>query len=153
MKKNFGKYAIVDPVKHVFEKEPQWYWMIKAPTAVDELNVARILSTQRSAIQPDGTRLELLPMTLEIALREVAVTFAGTNIPMSETDPTPILKTDAKWEDVEEVLKDMPREMLSELWIAVGEAVPGWGPAKKLSDKWKKKSLDEADQLPGEPKN
>jgi hypothetical protein len=131
MKKTFGKYAIIDPVKYVFKKEPDWYWMIKAPTAADELNVARILSTDRERVETDGTRTKLLPMTLEIALREVAVTFAGTNIPTSETDATPILSKDATWEEVEEVLKEMPREMLSELWIAVGEAVPGWGPAKR----------------------
>ena len=127
----FGKYAIIDPVKHVFEREPGWYWMIKPPTAKDELAVARILSTDRTRVSVDGTRENLMPTTLEIALREVAVTFAGTNIPMSETDPTPILSDGAAWEKVEEVLKDMPREMLSELWIAVGEAVPGWGPTKK----------------------
>jgi hypothetical protein len=79
----------------------------------------------------DGTRENLLPMTLEVAMREVAVTFGGTNIPTSETDPTPILQESATWEQVEDVLKDMPREMLSELWVAVGEAVPGWGPTKK----------------------
>lgn len=131
MNKSFGNYAIIDPVKHVFSKEPDWYWMIKAPSAADELTVQRILSTDRSVTRADGVRETMLPMTLEIAMREVAVTFGGTNIPTSETDPSPILKEGATWEQVEEVLKDMPREMLSELWIAVGEAVPGWGPAKK----------------------
>ena len=77
----------------------------------------------------------LLPMTLEIAIREIAVTFAGTNIPMSETEPTPIVVKGASWEEVEAVLRGMPREMISELWIAVGEAVPGWGPSKKLLKK------------------
>jgi hypothetical protein len=132
--KKFGSYAIIDPVKHVFEKEPQWYWMIKAPTAADELAVARVLSTDRSRIELDGTRTTMLPMTLEVAMREVAVTFKGTNIPTSETDPTPVLKEGARWEEVEDVLKEMPREMLVELWIAVGGAVPGWGPAKPKSD-------------------
>ena len=133
--KNFGSYAIIDPVKHVFEKEPSWYWLIKPPTAADELAVSRILSTERSQQFADGTKMVLLPMTLEIAIREIAVTFAGTNIPTSETDPTPILPKDAGWEVVEAALQQMPREMISELWIAVGEAVPGWGPAKKLLKK------------------
>jgi hypothetical protein len=131
MKKNFGKYAILDKVKHVFEKEPQWWWMIKPPTAKDELAVARVLSTDRSRIELDGTRTTMLPMTLEVAMREVAVTFGGTNIPTSETDPTPVLKEGVSYEKVEKILEEMPREMLLELWIAVGDAIPGWGPKKQ----------------------
>ena len=130
MNRKFGKYAILDKVKHVFEKEPQWWWMIKPPTAKDELAVARVLSTDRSRIELDGTRTTTLPMTLEVAMREVAVTFGGTNIPTSESDSTPVLKEAATYEEVEEILKDMPREMLIELWIAVGDAIPGWGPRK-----------------------
>jgi len=135
MKKTFGSYAIIDPVKYAFKREPEWYWLIKAPTAADELAVARILSTQRTRVEMDGTRTDLLPLTLEVAIREIAVTFAGTNIPTSETDPTPILPKNASWEQVEALLQDMPREMVSELWIAVGEAVPGWGPAKRNAPK------------------
>ena len=33
------------------------------------------------------------------------------------------------------VLRVSAREMVSELWIAVGEAVPGWGPAKRNAPK------------------
>jgi hypothetical protein len=130
-KKAFGKYAIVEPVKYSFKKEPDWYWLIKPPTAKDELAVSRILTTDRSKIEGDGTRTTVLPTTLEVAIREVAVTFSGTNIRTSESDPTPILNQDASWEVVEAVLQEMPREMVIELWIAVGEAVPGWGPAKR----------------------
>lgn len=145
MKKGtFGKYAIIDPVKYQFKQEPDWYWLIKAPTPADELAVSRILMTDRSRTSPDGTREVLMPMTLEVALREIAVTFAGTNIPTSETDPTPILNKNATWMDVEEVLKEMPREMVSELWIAIGTAVPGWGPSKQKPSP--AKSVDQADE-------
>ena len=129
--KTFGKYAIIDPVKYQFKQEPDWYWMIKPPTPADELVVSRVLMTDRSRTGPDGTREVLLTSTLEVALREIAVTFAGTNIPTSESDPTPILPKNATWEQVEALLLEMPREMVSELWIAVGDAVPGWGPAKQ----------------------
>jgi hypothetical protein len=148
MKKNFGKYAIIDPVKHVFEKEPDWYWLIKPPTAKDELAVQRILAQDRFKNELDGSRTQMFVTTLEVALREIAVTFGGTNIPTSETDPAPILKEGAAWNEVEEVLKEMPRPMLLELWKAVGDAVPGFGPAK--SPKLASKDSDgEAD----EPKN
>ena len=136
---NFGKYAIVDPVKYHFEKEPDWYWLIKPPTAAAELAVARILSTDRTRVEPDGTRVTLLPTTLEVAIKEIAVTFAGTNIPTSETDPTPILKETASPAEVEALLGQMPREMVLEIWKAVGEACPGWGP-------WKARQQNEGDK-------
>src|SRR5690348_4144176 len=107
MKKTFGSYAIIDPLKYAFKREPEWYWLIKAPTAADELAVARILSTQRTRVELDGTRTDLLPLTLEVAIREIAVTFAGTNIPTSETDPTPILSKNTSWEQVEALLQEM----------------------------------------------
>jgi hypothetical protein len=131
----FGQYAIIDPVKHVFEKEPTWYWLINAPTAKDELSVSRILAQDRSRVEVDGTRTSLFVTTLEVAMREVAVTFGGTNIPTSEKDPKPILKDDATIGQIEDVLKEMPRELLLELWRAVGKAVPGWGPAKTAPEK------------------
>ena len=127
---NFGSYAILDNVKYVFKKEINWYWMIKPPTAADELAVIKLLTTDRTRIEFDGTRVSTLPNSLEIAVREIAVTFAGTNIPTSETDPTPILSEKSTWDKVEAVVQQMPREMVMELWQAVGEAVPGWGPAK-----------------------
>ena len=126
----FGSYAILDNVKHEFVKEPTWYWMIKPPDSQAELAVSRLLSTDRSRMEADGTRVSMLTTTLEVAMREVAVTFGGTNIPTSETDPKPVLNADASVEQVEALLKEMPREMLLELWNAVGDACPGWGPAK-----------------------
>jgi len=147
MKKNFGQYAIIDPVKHVFEKEPTWYWLINPPTAKDELAVSRVLAQDRTRVEVDGTRTSMFVTTLEVAMREVAVTFGGTNIPTSETDPKPILKDNATVEQIEDVLKDMPRAMLLELWGAVGDAVPGWGPALP------KKGEPKPEGEPEEPKN
>ena len=126
----FGKYAIVTDVKYNFKLEPDWYWMIRPPLAEDELQVSKLLAQDKTRMEGDGTRVVQLPTTLEIAIREIAVTYGGTNIPTSENDPTPVLKKDAAWEEVEELLKKMPRALVLELWDAVGEAVPGWGPAK-----------------------
>jgi hypothetical protein len=126
----FGKYAIVSDVKYNFKLEPDWYWMIRPPLAEDELQVSKLLATDKSRIEGDGTRVVQMPTTLEIAIREIAVTYGGTNIPTSENDPTPVLKKDTSWVEVEALLKKMPRALVLELWEAVGEAVPGWGPAK-----------------------
>ena len=132
---NFGKYAVVTDVRHEFKLEPGWWWMIKPPTAQDEMEVSKLLATDRSRMEFDGTQIRQMPTTLEIAIREIAVTFGGTNIPASETDSTPVLKKDASWAEVEELLKQMPRALVLELWDAVGEAVPGWGPAKPRAKK------------------
>jgi hypothetical protein len=143
---NFGKYAILSDVTHTFEKEPDWYWIIGAPTTQDELQVSKILTTDRTKMELDGTRVSQMPATLEIAMREIAVTFRGTNIPTSENDPAPILKKGASVAEVEDVLKQMPRAMIWEIWNAVGDAVHGWGPAKPRAKQVEKKdsSTDEA---------
>ncbi len=148
MASKFGKYAILEPVQHTFDKEPTWYWMIKPPTSQDELNVAKILTTDKTRMELDGTRVSVMPTTLEIAMREIAVTFGGTNIPTSETDPTPCLPSNATWDQVEALLKEMPRAMVWEIWRAVGDAVPGWGPAKPRA-----KQAEPKDQPADEAKN
>lgn len=117
---NFGNYALTEPVEYRFEKEPEWLWMIKPVTARDELEMSRFvaLASKRET-----------PLTwLESAIHEIAICFAGTNI-LGE-DGEPILKENARITAVEDVLKDMPIEMVTELWRAVGEANPLWGPPK-----------------------
>ena len=52
----------------------------------------------------------------------------------------PILRKDASLAEIESILKEMPRLMILELWKAVGDACPGWGPAKP-----KAKSIEEAE--------
>jgi hypothetical protein len=126
----FGKYAILSEVTHKFEKEPDWYWKIKPATSMDELQVAKLLSTEKFTISADAERVNLRPTTLEIAVREIAVLFGGTNIPTSETDPAPILKVGDSLDRIESVLLRMPREMVQEIWAALGECTPNWGPRK-----------------------
>ena len=123
---NFGNYAIIDNVKHYLEKEPNWYWEVRPPTVKDEISLARFI---RNDDQPVGK------FTIQIAAREVALTFASTNIPLDDEKPVedggkPILKSGATVEEIETVLETMPADMLFELWRAVGDAVPLWGPAK-----------------------
>lgn len=125
---DFGKYAILQPVTHNLEKEPQWWWKINPPTAVAELEVARLLSTERKRTEFDGTQISVVTTTIELAMREIAVTFGGTNIPLPDNQNKPILPDNASPQQVEAVLSVMPRELILELWEAVGEACPGWGP-------------------------
>jgi len=130
---SFGKYAIAVATTHHFEQEPEWWWKIKPVTTGMELEMSKFLSHKRLILTPEG-RLELPPTSMEIAFREVALTFAGTNIPLDENKSIedggePFIQEGASVEEVEKALEDMPRDMFYEVWGAVGDSYPYWGPA------------------------
>jgi hypothetical protein len=128
----FGQYAIIDEVTHHFEKEPAWWWKIKAPTSGNELAISKFLVQGRAEMGLDGVRREYPPTNAEVMHREIALLFAGSNLPMSEKPVEeggePVLKPGASPEQVEAVLRQMPHAMVLEIWDAVGAAVVGWGP-------------------------
>jgi hypothetical protein len=127
---NFGKYAVLGAVTHHFELEPDWYWIVKPATSQDELEMAKFMSANRYYTTRDGVRHEQPANWIEIEYREIALTFGGTNIPIDPERPDsgPILNDKAKLLEIEAVLKSMPQEMVNEIWKAVGEANPTWGP-------------------------
>lgn len=118
---NFGQYAIIDGVTHNFEKEPSWWWKIKPVTAEMELSMSKFMnSSERRA-------------PIEIAFREIALTFGGTNIPADPAKPVEeggeaVLKVGMVTEEIEGVIGLMPPDMLMEIWGAVGKSYPYWGP-------------------------
>lgn len=131
----FGKYAICDTITHTLEKEPLWFWKIDPPTSGDELAMSRFLIQNRIEMGPDGVRRELPPTNTEICHREIALTFAGTNIPADMDAPVedggePLVKDKATIEMIEASLRQMPHLLVLEIWDALGEAVIGWGPAR-----------------------
>lgn len=134
---NFGRYAIIDTVEHHFEKEPDWIWKIKPPTSGDELAMSKFLVQNRVEVDATGTRREFPPTYTEIAYREIALCFGGTTIPKGGKNGQPvaeggepILKEDARVEQIEAVLRRMPHPMVMEIWGAIADAVPGWGPQR-----------------------
>ncbi len=134
---SFGNYAIIDVVEHHFEKEPDWVWKIKPPTSGDELAMSKFLVQNRVEQDASGVRREFPPTYTEIAYREIALTFGGTTIPKggkkgkSLTEGgDPILSESARIEQIEAVLRKMPHEMVMEIWGAIADAVPGWGPQR-----------------------
>ena len=136
MKANFGKYAVIDPIEHRFEKEPEWSWTIKPPTSGDELAMQKFMAPTATSSAPMGTR-EYPPTTMEVCHRELSLTFGGTNIPSDIEKPVaeggePVLKVGASLQKIENMLRQMPPEMVMELWEALGEAVPGWGILPKV---------------------
>lgn len=138
---DFGKYAILDSVEHRFEKEPEWFWRIKSVTSGDEITLQRFLA-ERKVIVSGDTREEHYHVNMEIVLREIALTFAGTNIPKTKLEDgevkvvtkdgeiVPILNEKSSVDEIEAALKKFPKEMVMEIWDAVGEANPTWGPRK-----------------------
>jgi hypothetical protein len=133
MKSVFAKYAVLEPVTHAFEKVPTYWWKIRSPTSGDELNLSRFTLQNRVIVGVDGVRREYPPTNTEVMHREVALTFGGTNLPLDETPVEeggePWVKVSSDVEVIEAQLRKMPHEMVLEIWEAVGQAVPGWGPA------------------------
>lgn len=130
---NFGNYAIISDIEHRFKKEPDWTWTIKPPTSGAEFEINRFLVQGRTQVGPDGIQREFPPTFTEIAYREIALLFGGTNIPeggKGSASEKPILKPTATVAQVEAVLRDMPHEMVMEIWGAIADAVPGWGPRR-----------------------
>ncbi len=139
---DFGKYAIIDVVEHHFEQEPDWVWKIKPPTSGDELAMSKFLVQNRVEVDSGGTRREFPPTYTEIAYREIALCYAGTTIPKGGKNGKPvseggdpILPESAKVEQVEALLRKMPHEMVMEIWGAIADAVPGWGPQRPKASK------------------
>ena len=135
MKQKFGKYAIFDIITHHFKEMPNWWWKIKAPTSGDELSMSKFQIYNRREVGPDGVMREFPPTNTEIMHREVALTFAGTNIPMDEEKPVeeggdPVVTPKDATETIEVLLRAMPQKMVLEIWDAIADAVPGWGPMR-----------------------
>ena len=130
----FGQYSIIDGITFNFEKEPNWSWSLKPVTSGTELEMSKFTTHNRMITGPDGQRRELPPTWLEIAHREIAMTFDGTSIPEDtgksvEDGGKPLLAKDSPIEEVEKVLRAMPQDMVLEIWKQVGKVYPHWGPA------------------------
>jgi len=128
----FGKYAILDEVQHNFEKDPEFWWKFKPVTADIELKLQKFLYQGRR-INVDGVVREYPPTQMELQLRELSLTFGGTNIVDGDGDP--FVETDDTVENIEEKLKTMPRVMIDELYKALSEATVLFGastPPKKV---------------------
>jgi hypothetical protein len=131
---DFGSYAVIDPHKHEFEKEPEWYWLIRPSVSGDELAMAKFWARRAPVTNgEEGETVVLHPHWIEIMHREIATLFAGTNIPKDPKKPVseggkPILEENAKIEEIEAILRKMPEAMVEEIWVALGKAVPFWGP-------------------------
>jgi len=125
---NFGKYSVNESLEHHFELEPEWFWRVRPVTSADELAMAKFYVDNTSYIMVDGVRVEQPPLWIEVMYREIALAFDGTNIPKQEGKKTPVLNDKSSLKDIEAVLLSMPEKMVEEIWVALGEVIPFWGP-------------------------
>jgi hypothetical protein len=112
---DFGKYAVLRSAKHTFEKEPEWWWKIAPVTPPMQIAFGNWANGKN-------------PNWIEIALHEIALSFDGTNIPSFDIKLDSLDVEEKSDLLIDQVLTYMPVEMLEELWLAVGEANPMWGP-------------------------
>lgn len=137
---NFGNYAIIDEVTHTFERQPLWWWKFKPVTAKDELALQKYLYQNR-IIEINKVKREYPPTKMEIMLRELALSFAGTNIPKKEGEPVedggkPLIAKGSSVEQIEAEIGKMPPGMVEELYEALYQATIEWGkePPKVTED-------------------
>lgn len=135
---NWGGYAVIGASAHQFKQMPEWFWKVKPVTSGMELEYAKFVSRERIVRNPDGSILERIPTWVEMMHRQIALCFAETNIPLGDTPVEeggkPILEPNAKVEAVERILAIMPQEMVEEIWLAISEFYPAWGPPKRRED-------------------
>jgi len=122
----FGGYAIIEGARYTFEKMPELWWDIEPITSGMELARSKFLYHNRVIEGLDGSRYEQPPSPMEIAYREIALTFGGTS--MQFEDGTEVLPKNANVFQIEAVLAQLPQEMVMELWREVGRLFPKWGP-------------------------
>jgi hypothetical protein len=116
---NFGKYAVLDNLVYQFEKEPDWHWTFRPVSTAD------MLAYQRFHAQ--FSERERVPEWTEIAIEEIALSSASTDIPDTN------LGKGGTVDDFRKLLLEMPPAMVGELWSYVGEVTPFMGPPRPPS--------------------
>ena len=124
---NFGKYAVLDNTTHNFEKEPDLFWKFHPAYSGDELAMVRFYEERTKLVDgPEGKKITVGPHWIEVMWHEIGLLFVDTNL--TDEKGEPVLQPFASPEEVKKVLAKMPEGMVEEIWIAMGKAVPGWGP-------------------------
>ena len=133
---SFDKYVVISNVEHHFEKDPSLFWVIKPPTIKEEIALSRFYQEGRLKIV-DGQRITYPWSSIEIAIRQVALLFGGTNVTKDGTDSL-VLRDDASLDAIEKYLGSLPPSVVMELFTAIGDAVPSWGkPSPKKDEETK----------------
>ena len=122
----FDKYAVIEPYKHTFEKEPEFYWLIKPPTIKEEIALSRFYQEGRVRMF-DAQRVVYPWSNIEIAIRQLALLFAGTNITKDGSEEL-VLTDKADLNAVEKYLGSLPTPAVQELWKASWRKCSRLGP-------------------------
>ena len=124
---DFGEYAVEGPYEYHFARYPEKYWNILPVSSGHEVARAKFLMYNRIAETADGTRFEQPPVAREIAHREIALLFGGTN--MTTKGGESVLPASPPLSAIEFLLDKMPPDMVNEIWVEIGRLYPKWGPS------------------------
>jgi len=125
---NFGDYAIVDAHEYHFEKADSIWWKIQPVTSGHELARSKFIAHNRTLMDAAGNSYDQPPTVLEIAHREIALLYGGTNLTNKDEKAELVLRENPTTAEIEAVLYQMPPAMIGELWVKIGELYPKWGP-------------------------
>jgi hypothetical protein len=139
MGSKFAGYAVLDAIEHKFEKAPDLNWWIKPPSVKEELALSRFFASTRDVINAEGKMDRYGWSQLDVAMEEIALLFAGTNIKAGDFDDTitgpeadkPVLSQGVSLDEVKSFLTKLPYATVMEIFDAIGKSVPFWGPAQK----------------------
>lgn len=121
VKMDFGKYATVDNVTYEFEKDPEMKWVFRPVTTADEIEMQRWIAKKSKADEA--------PSMLEVAHKQLSIVSQSAVIPGCG------LENGGSRVQFEELLNAMPLEMMGELWQALGEVSPLWGPPRPAASR------------------
>lgn len=116
MSVDFGKYAVLDNPEYTFRRDESLKWKFRPTTAEDEIEIQRWIQEQADK--------KIEPTWVEIAMKQLSIMSVSTNIPGAG------LEEGGSRVQFEELLRQIPLDMFGELWIALGEINPLWGPPR-----------------------
>lgn len=122
---NFGDYAIADSITYYLKKMPGTWWKFKPVTSGMELDRSKFMIHNRVITTSDGIQYDQPPTSLEIAYRELALTFDGSSLQRENGEQA--IPIGSSIERIEALLRAFPQELIIELWVELGRHFPKWG--------------------------
>ena len=107
---------------------PETYWKIATVTSGKELERSKFMLHNRVIETRDGVRRELPPSWLEVAYREIALTFGGTNMKDRSGEPRAALTTPVSCRS-RHSSQGCRKTWFWKSGKLSGKAYPKWGPA------------------------
>ncbi len=131
---NLSKYAMLGEAKYPLKLEPELYWTFKPVSGAMQIELAKWLQDNAETITDEkGVTYQVPPYWVSAMIQELTLSFAGSNILLSEEltgeKAVPMFPEGMPIEEVGKAIALLPMPLLIELWVALKERNPQWGPA------------------------